>query len=403
MAVEGIRTVESALRYQADQYYAHRMYYNVAFENQDMDYWFQAMLGTESTGGAATGEMFYAASQIEDGNFASWNKEFSELAGRVAARAEISLARNHAVSARQGFLRASNYYRWSVYTAVDVEVYLKTMRMAQACFHKAASLFDPPIEPIEVPYEGKTLPGYFWKPVNDDEPRKTFIKIGGGETANEDMFFFIGPHTIERGYNFVTVDLPGQGVTPKDGFTFRADTEVPMGAVLDYVLERPEVDAERVAASGQSMGGYFVPRAAVYDKRLKAVIGNAVYTDVFTFFDQNADNLEDNTEVRDETMGGEILPWRFDVETFQDIKGFMKECVFDPTQVTCPMLSIIGEGEYQNRILQEQTENALKLAQDDRSTLLIPPVDEGGPAHCTWENNYLAAQMTFDWLDELFD
>ena len=250
---------------------------------------------------------------------------------------------------------------------------------------------------------GKHCRVTFGKPVNDDEPRKTFIKIGGGETANEDMFFFIGPHTIERGYNFVTVDLPGQGVTPKDGFTFRADTEVPMGAVLDYVLERPEVDAERVAASGQSMGGYFVPRAAVHDKRLKAVIGNAVYTDVFTFFDQNADNLEDNTEVRDETMGGEILPWRFDVETFQDIKGFMKECVFDPTQVTCPMLSIIGEGEYQNRILQEQTENALKLAQDDRSTLLIPPVDEGGPAHCTWENNYLAAQMTFDWLDELFD
>lgn len=403
MASEGKRTTESAMQYQADQYFAHRMYYNVAFQNQDMDYFFQTMLGTGATGGSATGEMFYAASQIEDGNFESWKKVFSELAERVAARAETSLARGHAVSAREGFLRASNYYRWSVYHAAAVDEYLTSMGKALACFHKGAPLFDPPIEPIEIPYEGKTLPGYFWKPVDDDRRRKTFIMIGGGETAAEDLFFFIGPHTVKRGYNFVTVDLPGQGITPRHGFPFRADTEVPMGAVLDYLLDRPEVDAERVAASGQSMGGYFVPRAAVHDKRIKAAIGNAVYTNVAVVYEQHTDNVEENAGQRDETMGGGIIQWRFNVETLREIRECMKEYAFDPAQVTCPMLSIVGEGEYQNARLKEQTEEAMKLTQNNRSTVMIPPLDEGAPAHCTWENNSLAAQMTFDWLDELFE
>ncbi len=176
-----------------------------------------------------------------------------------------------------------------------------------------------------------------------------------------------------------------------------------MGAVLDYLLDRPEVDAERVAASGQSMGGYFVPRAAVHDRRIKAAVGNAVYTDVAVVFEQHADNVEDNVGQRDATMGGRILQWRFNMETLRDIREGMKEYAFDPARLTCPMLSIIGEGEYQNRKLQEQTEEAVRLAQDDRSTVMIPPLDEGAPAHCTWENNALAAQMTFDWLDELFD
>ena len=114
MAAEGKRTTEGALRYQADQYFAHRMYWDCVFEkNEDMDYLFQWILGQEANCGSSTGEMFYAASQIEDGDFGSWKSVFGELARRVEARAEASLAKGHRVSAREGFLRAQqllSYY-----------------------------------------------------------------------------------------------------------------------------------------------------------------------------------------------------------------------------------------------------------------------------------------------------
>ena len=86
--------------------------------------------------------------------------------------------------------------------------------------------------------------------------------IGGGETFAEDLFFYIAPQAYERGYNFMTVDLPGQGLLPLEGKTFRPDMQVPLKAVVDYALGRPEVDPQRLAVYGYSGGGGFAPQAA---------------------------------------------------------------------------------------------------------------------------------------------
>ena len=38
------------------------------------------------------------------------------------------------------------------------------------------------------------------------------MMFGGGDTFVEDLYFYIGPAGLERGYNVVIVDLPGQGI-----------------------------------------------------------------------------------------------------------------------------------------------------------------------------------------------
>ena len=403
MGSEGKRTTEGAMKYQADQFFAHRMYYDCVFEqNEDMDYIFQWLLGQEANYGSSTGELFYAASQIEDGNYQSWREVFGELSERVQARAGASLAKGHKVSAREGFLRASNYYRITAVQAEQfvAEDYVKRISRSRAVFHKACPLFDPPIEPIKIPFHGKSLPGYFWKVADDGRKRKTLIMIGGGETVIEDMFFYLGPHAVRHGYNFVTADIPGQGMTPEDGFPFSADSEISMGAVLDYVLDRPEVDAERVASAGQSLGGYFVPRAACFDKRIKAVIGNALYYQPINVTRQHIVNADANAARRDNPMSGR-WKWKWDIETPEDYWKKFEAMAYDPAMLTCPALSIIGEGEYQNKVLQQETETIARAA--PHFSVASPPLNEGGAHHCTWENTYLAAQTTFDWLDELLD
>jgi hypothetical protein len=51
-------------------------------------------------------------------------------------------------------------------------------RKMRSCFREAAALFAPPIEQIEVPFEGELLPGYFWKPEESTQRRPTLIVIG---------------------------------------------------------------------------------------------------------------------------------------------------------------------------------------------------------------------------------
>jgi alpha-beta hydrolase superfamily lysophospholipase len=115
-------------------------------------------------------------------------------------------------------------------------------------------LHTPPIETFEIPFEDGALSGYFLKPDDDMKPRKTLMMFGGGDTFVEDLYFYIGPAGLKRGYNVFIVDLPGQGILPYGDLVMRADAEVPLKAVVDHVLSYPQVDRERLAAFGISAG-----------------------------------------------------------------------------------------------------------------------------------------------------
>lgn len=395
-------TTKTAMKEQEEEFSAHRMFYKTIFEkDMNMDFAFQWLMGYLVNGGCASGEMFYAASQIEEGNPESWIKTFAGLAQRVDSRAESSLKKGHKVSAREAFMRASNYYR--IVTAF-LSPYNPEFRefadKARSCFRKAAPLFDPPIEALDIPFEGKTLAGYFVRAGNDGKKRKTLLMIGGGETHAEDLYFYIGPHALKRGYNFATADLPGQGITPFDGMNFRPDTEVPMGTILDYVVSRPEVDADRVAAYGISGGGYYVPRAACYDKRIKACIANSLLSDLEEIFAASPVNIKNDKSA---LRMIEALAWRWGVKEGIELIEKNKEFKFDCSLLTNPLLIVVGEGEYQNKILQRQVQECMQLSKAPKKDVVMTPIDEGAGHHCQGENTALMAQVVFDWLDELFD
>ncbi len=93
-------------------------------------------------------------------------------------------------------------------------------------------------------------------------PCPTLIIVGGGDTFAEDLHFWAGAVGPRRSYNVLSIELPGYGMSPTRDLYLRADTEAPLGAAVDYALERPEVDGERLAAYGISGGGYFLKMAA---------------------------------------------------------------------------------------------------------------------------------------------
>ncbi len=160
------------------------------FNDSDMDFHFGTLvLGSAVNHGVEIGEAFYAASQIKDGDAASWQEEWFKLARRAEARGEQSLAGGHKVSARDQFQRASYYYRISLISMFpDDPRFRERAVQSRSLLKKAGQLFDPPMEYFEIPFEGTVLPGYFRKAAAGTKPAKTLIMIGGGETFAEDLF-----------------------------------------------------------------------------------------------------------------------------------------------------------------------------------------------------------------------
>ena len=221
----------------------HATAFHYFFQDGDMDFQFgNLILGSAVHGGAEIGEAFYAASRIRDGDAGDWQREWAELAGRVEARGETSLAAGHLVSARDQLLRAAYYYRLSLVSMLpDNPAFKERGGKVRELFQKGGALFDPPVEYFEIPFEKTKLPGYFRKAASGDRPVKTLLMIGGGETFAEDLFFYIAHQAHARGYNFATVDLPGQGMLPMEGMVFRTDTHAAMKAVVDALVKRSDV------------------------------------------------------------------------------------------------------------------------------------------------------------------
>ncbi len=388
---------------------AHEQFVQLHFADHEMDFAFQWILSAASNKGSEIGEAFYTAGKIKNGDAQSWQDEWKNMAGRVELRANRSLAAGHIVSARQQYMRAANYYRASIISMLpDNQNFLLNAFKSRGLLIKAGKLFDPPLEHIEIPFEDTVLPGYFRKADKTGTPSRTLIMIGGGETFAEDLVFYIAPQAFAHGYNFLTVDLPGQGIMPTEGKPFRAEMEGPMKAVVDYALSRPEVDPEKLAAYGISGGGYFVPRAAMFDKRLKAIAVNSAVVDDHRLFASmpvataTPDVVRSWSSFKRGTI--QAIAWRWAVAP-DNIPGLVKAnegYQFDPARVACPVLILIGEGEYQNEEVRRQQHECLDNLPNPRKKLVVTPADEGASSHCIGENRSLMSQVVFDWFDEIF-
>lgn len=247
----------------------------------DTSFWFETLrvLGAAAYGGADIGEVLVTAQAITAGDYDSWYDQWLATADRIAAEAEKAHAAGHLVSARDGLLRASNYYRsadFYLHGNPDDPRIRHAYGRARDCFTSAAALFDPHVKPVEIPYEGTVLRGYFYPAIGrggETEPRPTIVMHSGFDGTCEEMHFLGAAAAQERGYHVFTFDGPGQpAALHSDGLVFRPDWEHVVTPVLDWVRDQSGVDPDKIALFGASMGGLLAPRAAAFEQRLAACI-----------------------------------------------------------------------------------------------------------------------------------
>jgi pimeloyl-ACP methyl ester carboxylesterase len=388
---------------------AHTPSARLHFNDPEMDFALVLIVGATMNHGCEIGEAFYAATQIKEGDAASWHDAWIKMAERIQARGEKCLAGGHKISAREQFQRASNYYRAALVAMLPDDPRFKALaQKSRALLKKAGQLMDPPLEYFEIPFEGTVLPGYFRKAHRNGAPAKTLMMIGGGETFAEDLVFYIARQAFERGYNFLTVDLPGQGLLPLEGKVFRPDMYVPLKAVIDYALTRPEVDPKRLAAFGMSGGGGFVPQTAQHDKRLKAIAMTSAVVDAERLWSTmpiakaTQEVVKTWSSFKQNTI--KVIAWRWGVamDNIPDLVAANQGFSFEPAKVSCPALILVGEGEYQNQEVQRQQKECMKGLSNPQKKLVVTPANEGATDHCLIENHSVMSQVLFDWLDDVF-
>jgi dipeptidyl aminopeptidase/acylaminoacyl peptidase len=197
-----------------------------------------------------------------------WCRAWSERAKVHEELGRDAFARKKLVSAGEHLQRAGVYYHFAAFLFVHDIPQMKAAHLkAVDCRRLALPYLRPPGERVEIPYDGKHLYGILRKPAGAERPPVIALTMGL-DSAKEESDAYEQPF-LARGIATLTFEGPGQGEGQYD-FAIRGDYEVAVAAVLDWVETRPDLDTSRIGLSGVSLGGYYAPRAAAFDKRIKA-------------------------------------------------------------------------------------------------------------------------------------
>ena len=228
--------------------------------------------------GAEIGECLAAASKVVEGNAESWRRAWQEQGEKAERAGRQADDRGHGVSAREAYLRAVTYYYHACLAIpVDDPAYRAGVEHYRSLFQRFAALSTPAIEVIGIPYQGTRLPAYFLRPDAGGGAHPTVVI---GDNTSEELYYWVGPPGVERGYNVLLVDLPGMGLNTFHGVYFRPDTEVAIGACIDYLSKRGDVDPSRIAFyGGGEPGGWVAVRAAAREPRIAACVADPYVAD----------------------------------------------------------------------------------------------------------------------------
>jgi len=212
-----------------------------------------------------------------------WEDWCSAWSARAAVHQELgnkALAGGYNSSAGAHFTRAAVCYHFGKFLFVNDMAQMKEAhRRAVECRNKALPHLDPPGERVAIPYEGRQLYGNLRKPAGQPvkqsngsaaKPPPIVVMCMGLDSAKEEMDDYEN-RFLARGLATLAFDGPGQGEAEYD-FAICPEYEKPVAAVFDFLETRPDVDKGRAGIWGVSLGGYYAPRAAAFERRIKACV-----------------------------------------------------------------------------------------------------------------------------------
>ncbi len=248
------------------------------FTDPDFGYAALNALGQTYYHAGNPGKLLAILSHIKAGDYESAWAAFHQAGTEARTLAESAAATRHNVSAREAYLWAASCFSIALRFGdgtENPERMLPCWQQYADCWSAAAALFDPPIERLEIPYEGGSLTGWFLSADKSRHPRPLVIVNNGADGMEISSYVLGAAGALARGYNCLIFNGPGQGDSLwARKLYFRPDWEKVMTPVVDAMLRRREVDVKRIALIGVSQGGYWVPRALAFEHRIAAAVAD---------------------------------------------------------------------------------------------------------------------------------
>lgn len=395
--------------------------YRAGFYDGDRDFAVRTLLGKATRGGCDIGEVLATIAPIEAGDDQGWFAAWVALGDRIARIAQGCAAGGHRVSAARAYLRSANYYAMAVNAASgmgDDDALLPAFRAHQGAWEGFLANLDRPVEPVAIPYEGDTMPGWIFRPDTSGTPRPTLVMCLGSDEAKTGLWGQGIAGGLERGYNVVVFEGPGQqSMLWERGIPFRPDWEKVLTPVVDLLTTRTDVDASRIAVYGVSQAGYWVPRALAFEHRFAAGVADGGVVDVgrswrdriphriLAAYDKgDKERFDKELALAFKLPGTRAgrLAWNFRSRPYA-VTGFSAAldavARYDLTgvahRITTPLLITEPDGE---QFFPGQPAELAALIPG--ATLVRFTQDDGASYHCQPLARELTEQRMFDWLDD---
>ena len=308
-----------------------------------------------------------------------WCRAWCERAGVHEALGREALAQGYTLSAGEHLTTAAVCYHFAKFLFVND---MRQMRAAHAraiaCRNEALDHLKPRGERLAIAYQGKHLYGNLRLPAQAAQP-PVVVMCMGLDSAKEEMESYERLF-LERGVATFAFDGPGQGEAEYD-FAIRGDYEVPVKAVIDGLSARRDIDAARIGIWGVSLGGYYAPRAAAFDKRIKACIGLSGPYDMSECWDVLTELTRAAFRVRSHSASDEEARAKAATLSMKGVAG----------KITCPLLLVTGKLD--RLVPWQHTERLAREAGGAVETLII---EDGN--HVANNRGYRYRPQCADWM-----
>lgn len=260
--------------------------YRVGFyRGDDHDFDVRILLGMAAYGATEPGEVLATIADVSDGDHQGWFDAWNDLGRRLTVAAEAAAAAGHSESASRLHLRAASYLGTALHgvdALADQSVLLPVFRAQQAAWNAFIDTTSVTTERLSIPLGDITIPAVLFSPSGDDGARRpTLVMVNGSDGATSDLWASGLAGGLARGYRVLVFDGPGQQTLLfEQGIPFRPDWEAVVTPIVDLLLDRSDVDPERLALYGISQAGYWVPRTLAFEHRFAAAIADPGVVDV---------------------------------------------------------------------------------------------------------------------------
>jgi dienelactone hydrolase len=345
-------------------------------EREDLSIEFMRLLAAAQEGGSTLAECWVTASRIDFSDDISWYREWKKIADTNNERGNAALGKGSVLTARSNWLRAMNYYQAAAlpYDRTDRnhQIAIESMR---ECAGKYLRHRKPAGEVVLIPWpSGYPLEGYFLPAPAGLIRSPTVICIGEPGQRKEEYLGKVVRYASDRGMSVLAVDLLGAGASTRfEEVVGRSDLEATVGQIMDYLVERDDVDEHRIAILADGWGSSFVARGIAFDDRFAAAVCDGGIWD-----------LHERAFLRDRIAPDARIVWR---PIFSRVARNIK----------CPVLISAGERGWLKADRVKELYDGLKA--DGRDvTLKIFTSEETAAAQGHADNTTLANEFIFDWI-----